>query len=781
MATIAERLERCHKPEESLQSFERVQKHTQRDAHLEEQHSPHPAGDVALASVPRGLSDHNSQQSAAALPLTTSRDLNPPPPQVPESVMYTTVQPTARTTNDLLHLWSDVPSPWRRVQMAEQQGAWHDASDFVRNLIRHGFNLVWNTLGEPPQFRLPPYPVSARKRPLLHNELNRLVEMSVLREVEPGSSNYVSPAYLSVTEKVDVNGGKKTKLRLIFDFSHLNSFLQVTHFSEESLQVVTQLLMPGDSQTTFDISDAFLHIPASPQAQQYLRIVVDNREFVCLCAPFGLSISPWLLHELLTCVVKSFRTQGIRTCLFVDDWWAAVAQPEDLAPLQHTFLETLHSRGLRVATNKLLPLPPNRSDPHSVLYLGMWVHSPPHSKPYLRVPPEALTTLKLLATDLQSAAVKAQQRTGRPEVKAVVLRKFLGKVALLSVAMPTARLNSRALQADLGGKHGGARVPVVLSTEAIRSLAAFINMPEELAQKTVSTHRFSETVTVHTDASREGYGFVCKQLDLVVSGVWTAEQRQEHITALELRAAVEALRCVAPRIQGRALTLYSDNQVTVNVLLKGTSKSRRLLLLAQEAIELQLAHDILLFARYIPGVENVEADQASRVVQTRRRFRKLEWLFYPQVLTDIEAEIGKHNFELFASRTARALPEEVPYAALDPRDKEATVTDAFSIPWNFQPPQLVWANPPLNLAGRALHHLANTWTVGTRITLTVPQWASKYFYPLLLSLRRQARTWREFVVPVTETTLNEAYYNEEDQAETKTNRKWTLVVTHFSF
>ena len=78
---------------------------------------------------------------------------------------------------------------------------------------------------------------------------------------------------------------------------------------------------------------------------------------------------------------------------------------------------------------------------------------------------------------------------------------------------------------------------------------------------------------------------------------------------------------------------------------------------------------------HIPGVENIEADSASRVFNDRT-----EWKLDQQLLSDIFSMFGKPDLDLFASRLNRQLTRYVSWIP----DPNAVGVDAFTLDWGAQ-------------------------------------------------------------------------------------------------
>jgi len=140
---------------------------------------------------------------------------------------------------------------------------------------------------------------------------------------------------------------------------------------------------------------------------------------------------------------------------------------------------------------------------------------------------------------------------------------------------------------------------------------------------------------MYTDASNTGWGAVL--LGQVAKGYWTAAERSLHINELELLAIELGLRSFLPQLQDKVLLLRVDNTTAVAyVNHQGGTHSDRLSAVAQRIWDLALAQGMYLEAVHIPGVDNVEADAASREGPSPH-----EWRLNPAIFRALERMTGR--------------------------------------------------------------------------------------------------------------------------------------------
>ena len=76
---------------------------------------------------------------------------------------------------------------------------------------------------------------------------------------------------------------------------------------------------------SWDISDAFFHVPLSPVDQRRLAFRVGNRVFLPLVLPFGMKLSPYVFTKVMRPVVAAVSLRGMRMPAYLDDFASTAA------------------------------------------------------------------------------------------------------------------------------------------------------------------------------------------------------------------------------------------------------------------------------------------------------------------------------------------------------------------------------------------------------------------------------------------------------------------------
>ncbi len=99
-----------------------------------------------------------------------------------------------------------------------------------------------------------------------------------------------------------------------------------------------------------------------------------------------------------------------------------------------------------------------------------------------------------------------------------------------------------------------------------------------------------------------------------------------HINYKELLSVVVAATRWAPLWAIKRIYIMSDNQAAVGMLNRGTAKHPLAMNALRWLFWLSATHNFHLSSRYIPGVQNIAADSASRLLQPNQLTRLVEHL-----------------------------------------------------------------------------------------------------------------------------------------------------------
>ena len=496
------------------------------------------------------------------------------------------------------------------------------------------------------------------------------------------------------------DGGK----RPIINLKGLNSFVETVHFKMEGIHMLKDILRPGDWMTKVDLKDAYFMIPMAPSQRRLLRFQWQGTVYQFNCLPFGLSSAPWVFTKTTRPIMTILRTMGLRVIIYIDDI-LVMANTESLAR-EHTagLIFLLENLGFIINYPKSLLTPTQEIE-----FLGLMVNSVTME---IKMPGEKIKQIRLETKKLQETNTCMQ---------ALTLSRLLGKLNHATQAIPPAPLFYRNLQqclqkalATKGGKDYGAMAHL---TEAARKELTWW---QEHLTKWNGRCLLQQTpdMVIETDASTTGWGACCRGVR--TGGPWSQTEKMSHINCLELLAAKLAVMCFAKGKRNILIHLKMDNTTALTYINKfGGTISSELNQLTKSLWTWCLDKNIMLQATHLAGIQNVTADEESRVMKDRT-----DWMLCPQIFTKINQITGPLQVDLFASRLTHQLRDYVSWRP----DPEAMAIDAFTLDWTqFRG----YANPPWNLVGRTLSQVRSQ---KAQLVLVAPVWKSQVWYPTLLEM-----------------------------------------------
>ena len=158
--------------------------------------------------------------------------------------------------------------------------------------------------------------------------------------------------------------------RPVIDLSHLNRFVDVSHFQMETIQSVLLSVRQGDWMASIDLKEAYLQVPIHPSSRHLLRFVFRDQvyQFKALC--FGLSTAPQVFTRVMAPVSAILHSMGIRMRRYLDDWLVQSSSRDSLVRDLQTVLSLCHELGIVVNPQKSNLVPSQ-----IVQYLGVVIDS----------------------------------------------------------------------------------------------------------------------------------------------------------------------------------------------------------------------------------------------------------------------------------------------------------------------------------------------------------------------------------------------------------------------
>ncbi|KAI9552198.1 reverse transcriptase [Daphnia sinensis] len=195
-------------------------------------------------------------------------------------------------------------------------------------------------------------------------------------------------------------------------------------------------------------------------------------------------------------------------------------------------------------------------------------------------------------------------------------------------------------------------------------------------------------LTIYADASRLGWGFHCDGTS--GRGPWTSADLRRHINELELLAALYAVQSMTKNSRGLSILLYLDNTTAVAYINRGGgTHSKHLCELARLLFDWCEDRNLFIRAIHLPGVQNTQADEQSRILVDSSDWR-LSTPVFNHIMNIWPAEVDLFSCAWNAQlhRFNSKLPQP-----------GAMACNAFAISWaNF----IGYAFPPFCLVSRCI-------------------------------------------------------------------------------
>ena len=568
---------------------------------------------------------------------------------------------------------------------------------WVVNVVSRGYHLEFTS--PPPTGgggRVTPTPTDPELRRVLEEEIRALLRKGAISRTTGEEGPLFRSSFFLAPKK---NGS----WRPILNLRPLNAaYIRPRRFRMETLASIIPTLRVGMWAASLDLKDAYLHIPIAPAYQRFLAFEYQGKAFKFKALPFGLSTSPRVFTRVAGAVVAELRRRGVLLFAYLDDWLVlgdSEAQARNNVGATITLLE---QAGWVINWEKSRPTPSQ-----SLLYLGARLDL---------AQGRAFPSAERIAA-LRDAVAGLMQA---PQSPARVWLRVLGLLASLVDVVPLCRLHMRPLQFHLLSYFRPASrdlETLVPMAEHVRPHLEWWTVDEHLLEG-VPFGTFRPSLSVTTDASLGGWGAFCEYRTL--AGVWTAEESGLHINVLELEAVVRAVKALRAHVQGRCLTVFSDNTTVVAYINRqGGTRSPQLCLKVWSLLQWCRRHDIALRATHVAGRDNTLADALSR-----GRASQGEWELASRWATWLFKRFHRPNLDLFATAENAKLPTFCS-RAFHPR---AWAVDALSLSWDGLD---AYAFPPFAIIHRVLLKIRAS---RTRVLLVAPLWPRQPWFPLLLHL-----------------------------------------------
>ena len=579
-------------------------------------------------------------------------------------------------------------------RLREHSQYWRDigCNKTILDVIENGYRIPF--LDNPPGIFLNNNRSARDHGDFVTKAIMELLNTGRVKEVQT-PPHVVNP--LSVSSK---NG----KERLILDLRHVNKYVFKQKIKFDDWKTMEHFLSEGGYVFSFDIKQGYHHVDMHPDSVPYLGFAweIDGvlRYFVFLVLPFGLTSAPFIFTKIVRVLVRLWRGEGVRICVFIDDGLGTKSK-HPIAKMDAALVrDSLQCSGFVANIQK------SHWEPcQELTWLGVTVNLASGTFKISKDREESLlATLSFISQKLPfTSARKLANLTG----KVMSTKWVLGDITQMKTRHLYRVIESR----DTWDK----TISLNQHYQAISEIVYWKNNFKSLNTRKLNQHSVP-TVTVASDASSSGLGAHTKvgSKEIIVQKNFSPEESGTSSTHREVYAILYALSALKAIHKGETILWYTDNWAASKIVRKG-SPLPELHDMAERIFNICKSYNIKLTVEWIPRELNQYADHISKVVDHD------DWQTSFALFDYVDNQWGPHTVDRFASSGNTKL-RRFNSKYLCPNTEQV---NAFSTSWETENNYLV---PPVTYVPKVLAHLKSSRGKGT---LVVPCWYSAAFYPLL--------------------------------------------------
>lgn len=535
--------------------------------------------------------------------------------------------------------------------------------------------------------------MSTFEKGIIDEQITNLLTKGVIVECHGTTEQFVSNVF--VREKKDGS------FRMILNLKELNDSVVYEKFKMETLHSIINLMRKNCYMCSLDLTNAYYTIPVAEEHQPYLRFPWRDKLYQFTCFPNGLAEAPRKFTKLMKPVFAYLRSQGFTNAIYIDDTYLQGATVQECRDNVEQTEELLVNLGFAISETKSVKQPTQQ-----LAMLGFTLDS---GNMLVHLTDKKAQTIKNMCLSLNQNNSCSLQH----------LAEIIGKIVSTFPGVEYGQMHYRGLDIlktkGLRWNAGKFAAQVNLNKAARRDLRWWIG---NVMGSCKQISHGNPSVVMMTDASKKGWGAAMNGTS--TGGRWTEEEAELDINCLETKAALFGIICFCKNMRNTHVRLMIDNSTAVCYINAfGGTKSQTCNDLAKQIWDWCIERNIWVSAAHIAGVDNVEADRASRVFNDRT-----EWMLDRNVFHELSGFFGVPDIDLFATRLNAQIQR---YVSWKP-DPLAEAFDAFTLNWKNY---FSYMFPPFNLIGRCLQKIAfdqaECWMV-------VPAWATQYWFPELIKM-----------------------------------------------
>ena len=344
-----------------------------------------------------------------------------------------------------------------------------------------------------------------------------------------------------------------------------------------------------------DIADALRLIPLHPSDFRLMGFKLNNRYYFDKCLPMGCRSSCKIFERFSDSLlhILSEKYNVTRVVKVIDDFLFLAPTAEECQDALLAFKDLAKEIGLPIADHKTVG--PSRI----ITFLGIEINTVEGS---CKLPPDKLENYLALT----SSYINKRKISMRDA------KSLLGKLSFASAVIPAGRTFLRRLYDLTSGKYEPNSRKKLKSNHRkdLKVWCEFLNNHSGKSLLAAIPEFKPFTTSFLTDSCPNGYAGICHPLWF--QGTFPGKWRDFDIQFLELYPIFLLITLLAEKLKGERILVLCDNQPIVHTLNKLTTKNKRVMRLIRMLILVLLKNNIVIFAKHIPGKQNVISDFLSR-------------------------------------------------------------------------------------------------------------------------------------------------------------------------
>ncbi len=526
------------------------------------------------------------------------------------------------------------------------------------------------------------------------SEINTLLEKGVIipSSIEPGdvlSNVFTRP--------------KKVGYRMILNLKNVNSYVEYKKFKMDTLWTAIKLMTPNCYMASIDLSDAYYTVPVSIHDQKYVKFMWEGKVFQYVCLPNGLASGPRKFNKLLKPIYATVRNMGHSAIGYFDDSWLTASSFVDCTHAVTDLNALFQKTGFIINQDKSVFVPTQ-----IIVFLGMVLNS---------------ILMMVFLTDEKANKIQNLCESALFQTHMTIrhLARIIGKIVSCFPAAEYGPLHYRGLErlkiAALRENFGDYDALCVLNDEARSDLTWWSENVHSVSNR---IQKGTPEISVQTDSSDYAWGAFCNNSS--TGGRFSIAEVDFSINTKELLAIKYGIMSFRDQLANKHILVQSDNMTAVSYVRKmGGTKHGLRNRIAQDLWDFCIRSNIWITITHIPGVQNLEADRASRILLTERT----EWSLERNVFDKIVALFGDVQVDLFASRLNFKVQKYVSWLP----DPQCFHVDALTLTWQGDS---YYAFPPFSLIHRCINKIQADGT--DKILMILPLWPTQAWWPAMLTL-----------------------------------------------